>query len=123
MMSAMDPTQAPEPPASESTPTVEALAARVRELEAERDATERRVVAALAGELVALARHARAEYAQRLARGDGGGANQRLVHHAEAFEYVAVELARKFGGEVAEAVTPTGPAPVEASEPAAPVEA
>src|SRR4051794_32134996 len=90
-------------------PQVSALEAERDEARRERDearreaeATERRVVAALAGDLVTLARRARSEYSQRLARGDGA-AHERLVHHAEAFEYVAIELARKFGGEVAEA--------------------
>src|SRR5688572_7101272 len=99
-------------------PAVEELTARVATLELERDramrerdeaqaerdqarrdadATERRVITALAGDLVGLARRARAEFADRLARGDGARF-EHLLHHAKAFEYVAVELAGKFGG-------------------------
>src|SRR5437773_2210752 len=61
------------------------------------EATERRVVAAIASDLAALARRARAEYADRLARGDGAKF-EHLTHHAHAFEFAAVELARQFGG-------------------------
>src|SRR5207237_4414269 len=82
-------------------------AARAERDEARRevDGTERRVVAALAGDLVGLARRARAEYADRLARGDGARF-EHLLHHAKAFEFVAIELAGKFGGEVAAAIIP-----------------
>ena len=114
----MDPSDLPSAP--ESPPTVDELLARVAALEAERDearreaaATERRVVATLAGDLAALGRRARAEYGQRLARGEGM-THEKLLHHAEAFEYVAVELARSFGGEVAAAITPPAPPPGEA---------
>jgi hypothetical protein len=123
-----------DPPAAVPTvPTVEGLAARMSTLEKEledarrerdearreADATERRVVAALAGDLAGLARRARAEHAQRLGHGEGARSEQ-FVHQAQAFEFVAVELARKFGGEVVAAIAPPEAAPVETTaQPAA----
>ena len=128
MMRGVDPTDQSPPAATNPALTVEEWTARVEALEKERDealgerdaarreaeGTERRVVAALAGELVGLARRARSEYAERLARGEGARFEQ-LIHHAKAFEYVAVELAGKFGGEVAEAIVPPA-APEQAPE-------